>query len=77
MLRFDMNFLYTMINLIVLAFLLKKFFDQACDRHYGKAPSADRRRIEKCPECTGRCDEDEGRICAGTWRGEKKNLCGS
>ena len=25
MLRFDMNFLYTMINLIVLAFLLKKF----------------------------------------------------
>ena len=24
-LRFDMNFLYTMINLIVLAFLLKKF----------------------------------------------------
>lgn len=25
MLRFDMNFLYTMINLIVMAFLLKKF----------------------------------------------------
>jgi predicted NBD/HSP70 family sugar kinase len=52
----------------------KEVFDQACDRHYGKAPSADRRRIEKCPECTGRCDEDEGRICAGTWRG-KRRIC--
>ncbi len=132
MLRFDMNFLYTMINLIVLAFLLKKFLikpvtdimekrrvlafllkkflikpvtdimekrrqliidglknaqnaqedamkmKEEYAQALGGAKEESVRIVEKARKDAkseyGRCDEDEGRICAGTWRG-KRRIC--
>ena len=73
MLRFDMNFLYTMINLIVLAFLLKKFLIKPVTDIMEKR----RQLIEDGLKNAQNAQEDARKNMRRHLAGQKKNLCGS
>ena len=53
LLRIDWNVLFTIINLLILYFGLRKIFDQAGDKCHGTAQTDDRRS-------DGGCEKDYG-----------------